>query len=161
LKICRGLKGDIYFLLIGLLPSIEPRYSVPTCILANNALTTCIAVGILDVILLSAVLAYTIDFLDSTLQRSIFSYIYEKYLNRIREQATKIKQASLTMLIIFIAIPLPGTGIWSGALLAYVLGLKRKDALVALLVGGLLGLAITTIPTLTTIYIVNDLIAPK
>ncbi|HIQ11138.1 MAG TPA: hypothetical protein EYH26_04085 [Pyrodictium sp.] len=154
-----NLNIDIpYFLFIGLLPSIEPRYSVPTCILVSKSLPICTFIGILDVILLSIILTYIVNFLDSTLQQhSIFSHIYKKYISRIRRQAAKLKQASLIMLIIFIAAPLPGTGIWSGAFLAYTLGLRRRDTLVALLIGGLLSLAITIIPTLTAIYVISDL----
>lgn len=146
----------LYFLFMGLLPSIEPRYSVPACILVNNSFPTCVIIGIVDVILLSVALAYAMSLLDSVLQRlPILSYLYKKYLDRVRKQAMKFKQASLTMLTIFVAAPLPGTGIWTGALLAYLLGLKRKDTLIALLAGGLLSLAITTAPTLTTIYTIK------
>ena len=141
---------------MGLLPSIEPRYTVPACILVNNPLPTCIIIGIVDVALLSVALAYAMTPLDSILQRlPILSHLYERYLDRVRKQAMKFKQASITMLTIFVATPLPGTGIWTGALLAYLIGLKRKDTLTILLAGGLLSLIITVAPTLTTIYIVK------
>jgi len=147
----------LYFLFMGLLPSIEPRYTVPACILVNSSSSTCVIIGIVDVVLLSVTLAYAMTLLDSILQRlPILSYLYKKYLDRVRKQAMKFKQASITMLTIFVAAPLPGTGIWTGALLAYLLGLKRKDTLMVLLAGGLLSLTITTAPTLTAIYTIKS-----
>lgn len=38
-------------------------------------------------------------------------------------------------LFLFVAVPLPGTGAWSGAVLAVVLGLKRRYALLAISLG--------------------------
>ncbi|HIC98884.1 MAG TPA: ligand-binding protein SH3 [Pyrodictiaceae archaeon] len=147
----------LYFLFMGLLPSIEPRYSVPTCILTNNSSLACVVIGIIDIILLSIVLAYATNLLDSILQRlPILSYAYKRYLNRVRKQAIKLKHVSITMLTIFVAAPFPGTGIWTGAFLAYLLGLKRKDILIVLLAGGLLSLTITTAPTLTVIYTIKN-----
>ena len=147
----------LYFLFMGLLPSIEPRYAVPACILVNSSFPTCVVIGIVDVVLLSIALAYAMTLLDSVLQHlPILSHLYKKYLDRVRKQAMKFKQASITMLTIFVAAPLPGTGIWTGALLAYLLGLKRKDTLMVLLAGGLLSLTITTAPTLTAIYTIKS-----
>ena len=49
-------------------------------------------------------------------------------------------------LFLFVAVPLPGTGAWSGSVLAVVLGIKKRYALPAILLGvgaagGLVGLA--------------------
>ena len=50
-------------------------------------------------------------------------------------------------LFLFVAVPLPGTGAWSGSVLAVVLGLKRRYALLAISLGvvaaGLLTLLLT------------------
>lgn len=41
-------------------------------------------------------------------------------------------------LFIFVAIPLPTTGVWSGSIIAAVLGLEKKPAIIAIVVGNLL-----------------------
>ena len=38
-------------------------------------------------------------------------------------------------LLIFVAIPLPGTGAWTGALVASLLGVERKQAMLMILLG--------------------------
>ncbi len=45
-------------------------------------------------------------------------------------------------LILLVAIPLPGTGAWTGALVAAVLGLRMRDALPAIAIGVVIAAAI-------------------
>jgi uncharacterized membrane protein len=46
-----------------------------------------------------------------------------------------------------VAIPLPGTGAWTGALVAAVLGLRLKKATPAIVIGVLIAAAIVTFVT--------------
>jgi uncharacterized membrane protein len=41
-------------------------------------------------------------------------------------------------LMIFVAIPLPGTGAWTGTLIAWTLGLNRLKSFIAIAVGVLI-----------------------
>ncbi len=50
-------------------------------------------------------------------------------------------------LCLLVAIPLPGTGAWTGALVASVLGMRLKDALIAIFLGVLLAGAIVLFAT--------------
>lgn len=47
----------------------------------------------------------------------------------------KIEKYKLFGLLLFVAIPLPGTGAWTGALVASVLRMNRKYAFVSIFVG--------------------------
>lgn len=50
--------------------------------------------------------------------------------------------------ILFVAVPLPGTGVWSGALLANLLDLRFSQSSIAIIVGNLIaGILITVIST--------------
>jgi uncharacterized membrane protein len=49
-------------------------------------------------------------------------------------------------LALFVSIPLPGTGAWTGALIATLLGMEFKQALTSIFIGVLLaGLLVTLI----------------
>ena len=50
-------------------------------------------------------------------------------------------------LLIFVAIPLPGTGAWTGALIAGVLEMRLKDSFIAIFLGVLLAGAIVLFVT--------------
>ena len=50
-------------------------------------------------------------------------------------KADKVKKYRLWGLFLFVAIPLPGTGAWTGALIASLLNIDIKKASVAILIG--------------------------
>lgn len=66
-------------------------------------------------------------------------HILEKMVHSLKERAlhksASLKNAEFLGLLIFVAIPLPGTGAWTGALVAEVLQMDRKKAFVAISLG--------------------------
>ena len=48
-------------------------------------------------------------------------------------------------LFIFVAIPLPGTGAWTGALIASLMGMRFKKSMLAIVLGVLVAGAIMTL----------------
>jgi len=48
----------------------------------------------------------------------------------------------------FVAVPIPGTGAYTGTLMAYLLGLDRKRAAVAIALGVILSATLTTLTAL-------------
>jgi uncharacterized membrane protein len=62
----------------------------------------------------------------SKIIRSIFDWFRRRSYNR---------KWGLVGLAAFVAVPLPGTGAWTGALIAYLLGMNRKRAALAIAAG--------------------------
>ena len=56
-------------------------------------------------------------------------------------------------LLLFVAIPLPGTGAWTGALVAVLLGMKAERAFPYILLGVCIAAAIMTLVTYGVIHI--------
>ena len=54
------------------------------------------------------------------------------------EKGEKVQQYSFWGLLILVAIPLPGTGAWTGALVASLLDMRLKNALPAITLGVLI-----------------------
>lgn len=50
----------------------------------------------------------------------------------------KIQKYGFWGLLVFVAIPLPGTGVWSGSLAAALLNMRFKIAFPAILVGNII-----------------------
>lgn len=59
----------------------------------------------------------------------------EKIEIKAKKNAKKVRKGSLIALCIFVGIPIPGTGAWTGALIADLLDLRFKHALFAIFVG--------------------------
>ena len=56
-------------------------------------------------------------------------------LKKVDKHKGKIEKYGYLGVFIFVAIPLPGTGVWTGSLIASVLGLKPLKALPLIILG--------------------------
>lgn len=78
--------------------------------------------------------------------RRILRKIYEVYIDHVRLKARKyVEKYGFIGLILFIAVPLPGSGVWTGALVANIFGIRFRKAIIAIIVGAFLASAITCI----------------
>lgn len=75
--------------------------------------------------------------------------LYQKLIERTRRKLeANVEKYGLWALALFVAIPLPMTGAWTGALAAFVFGLPKKQAFLAILVGVIIAATIVTLLTL-------------
>ena len=69
----------------------------------------------------------------------IYEKLFNIYLNKTRKKIDKFEKTYSTYgflaLTIFVAIPLPATGAWTGCLIAWLLGLERKRSILAISLG--------------------------
>ena len=61
---------------------------------------------------------------------------------KIESRAKKLKAASILGLIVFVGVPLPTTGSWSGAALASIFKMRIKDSLFGVFIGNAIAGAI-------------------
>lgn len=61
---------------------------------------------------------------------------------KAERKGEKVRKYGALGLILLVAIPLPGTGAWTGALVAAVLGMRMKHALPAIVLGVVIAAAI-------------------
>ena len=71
--------------------------------------------------------------------------VYKKIVVRTRNRSSsRVEYYKEIALIAFVAVPLPGTGAWTGSLIAYLFGLKFWKSLVMIFVGVVIaGFAVT------------------
>lgn len=77
-----------------------------------------------------------------------------KMERRAHLKGQKVEKYGPLMLLIFVGIPLPGTGAWTGALIAALLNMRMKQALPCIFLGVLMAAAIITALTFGVIYII-------
>jgi uncharacterized membrane protein len=66
----------------------------------------------------------------------------DKLIYRFSSKSGNIQKCSFCGLLIFVAIPLPGTGVWSGALAAALLDMCFKLTFPAILIGNMISRAL-------------------
>ena len=136
--------------LISMVPVIELRGAIPIATAHGLDIWTAIGVSIVGNLL---PVPFIIVFI-----RRIFAYIRGKsdWLNslvtRLEKRAERksdiVHKYELWGLCIFVAIPLPGTGAWSGALIAAMLNMRIKRAFPAIALGVMIAGIIVAIVTL-------------
>lgn len=141
-----GISKEIIIFIISLMPILELRGGLLAASLLDieyiRALVICIAGNVLPIPFVLLFLRFVLDLFSKwSVTKKIVNWL-EKKVDSKREQIDKYGYFGL---ILFVGIPLPGTGAWTGALLAVMLGLSRKKSFVCILIGVLIAAAIMSI----------------
>ena len=90
------------------------------------------------------------QFVHIVIKINFFNKIYEKFVIRTRHKIeNKVEKYGELGLALFIGVPLPGSGVYTGALAAFILGLNFKKFLIATVIGVFIAGILVTIATLT------------
>ncbi len=128
-------------IVLTLLPFLELRASIPygifnTSLSRPSVFLICIVTNILLAPLLWIFVNYMMHlFLDFDFIRKPYDKIVLKTQKKVHPYVEKYGTIGLAL---FIGIPLPGSGVYSGALGAYLLGFKFKDYIIASVIGVLI-----------------------
>ena len=76
---------------------------------------------------------------------TFFNKIANFLLKKVEKNRERIEKYSFWGLFLFVAIPLPMTGAWTGSLVAAVVGVKPLKAFLSVLLGVLLAGVIVTL----------------
>ena len=135
--------------LISMVPVIELRGAIPAAVLAGLDIRVALIVAIVGNLV---PVPFIIVFI-----RKIFKWLRQKsrwlgdMVRRMEEKADAKKAQVLRYefwgLLLLVAIPLPGTGAWTGALVAAMLDMQLKRAFPAIAAGVVVAGLIVTIAT--------------
>lgn len=145
------LKSILILILITIAPVFELRGSIPLGILKEMLHPAWVVIICLIANIAVAPLVYILLklFLDLICRIDRINRLYEAYKARItRKLEPLIKKYGTIGLAIFIGIPLPGSGVYSGAVGAHALGMGFKKYMIAATIGVLIAGTIVTIITL-------------
>lgn len=137
---------------ITFLPFLELRASIPYGILILKMhWLPVFVIAIITNIILGVIIYFLLDKIMYIFLRIKFiDRIYQKYVERTQKKINKyVEKYGEAAVAIFIGIPLPGSGSYSGALAAYLIGLGYKKFIIANIIGVLIAGIIVTIITLT------------
>ena len=134
------------------MPFLELRASIPYGIL-NTDLNWMIVfiICVLANIILAPIVYFFIDkvvhlFFFIKPFHKFYNYYVAKTQKKIHKYVEKYGEIGVAL---FIAVPLPGSGVYSGALAAYIVGMSYKDFIKAAIIGVLIAGIIVTAISLT------------
>ena len=141
---------------LSLAPTVETRYTIPLAIGVGYAPALVFIWATVMTALLSVMLAHGLWLFDRLVRKTpVLSEIWEKYIDRARKRAEPyIEKYGAPGLIFFVAVPLPGTGVWTGSLVGYVLGMNAKHMMMYTFIGGLIANVITFLASVGVISLI-------
>lgn len=131
-----GLPKELIVFIVSMVPILELRggfiaaallkipylQAVPICIIGN-------------IVPIPFILLFITKIFNWMKKRKFFKGVAEKIEQKSLSKADTIRKYEFWGLMIFVGIPLPGTGAWTGALLACLLEVKMKKAVPAIFLG--------------------------
>jgi len=141
---------QIFF--FSMIPWLESRYVIPYAIIALGwewwqAFPIAIIGNMLPIPFILLFFHYVEKWLRNfKFWTNLMNWLFSKTRKRADK---KIKRYEHIGLLLFVAIPLPFTGAWTGALIAYLFDLNFKKSLITIFIGVIIAAIITTILTLT------------
>ena len=139
----------IKLMLISMVPVIELRGAIPLGIAMNlnpiYVYLSCLIGSSIVSIPVVLVFRQVIDYLR---HRKYFNIVIRWVDGKIESRAKKLKAASILGLIVFVGVPLPTTGSWSGSALASILKMRIKEALFGVFMGNAIAGAIILLVSL-------------
>lgn len=140
------MKAEIITVVLGALPVSEVRGAIPFGLAAGLPLAKTLVLAILGNLLPVIPILLFLDSVSKWLsQRSarwkrFFDWLFE----RTRRHSDKVERYETLGLLLFVGIPLPMTGAWSGCAAAFIFGIKFWRALFAIIAGILMAAVIVT-----------------
>ena len=130
------LSDMIKTLFTAMLPVLEIRGAIPVGVAAGLDPWLAFAVGVVGNMLPIPILILITRRVINWLKKHGVLVRFTGWLERKgAEKARTVQQYSFWGLFILVAIPLPGTGAWTGALVASLLDMRLKRALPAITMG--------------------------
>lgn len=137
-----GIPGEVKMLLLSAIPLTELRGSIP---LAFTVMESASAWPWWKIYLLALVgnlipvpfILWLLEPVSGFLRRwRVFDRFFDWLFDRTRRRAgPKVKRYEAMGLTLFVAIPLPVTGAWTGSLAAFLFGIPRRLAIPAIALG--------------------------
>jgi|SRR3989344_5149018 len=124
-------------IIISFLPIFELRGGIPYGLANHLSLPLVFTISVITNILISPFLFWFLNKINPLLLNiKWYNHFYNKYLENARKKTRdKIEKYGYLGLLIFVAIPLPMTGAYTGTLGAWALGMERKRAMLYISLG--------------------------
>ena len=133
------LSIELRVMLTAALPIIELRGAIPVGMSLGMSPAHATIISFIGCMISVPFILFTIRPIFNYLKKTkLFKKLVHKLTDKSLNKSGNIQKYGAWGLLIFVAIPLPGTGVWSGSLAAALLDMRFKWAFPAIFVGNLI-----------------------
>ena len=145
-------------IILSALPISEVRGGIPAGLILGMPLTAILPLAVITNIV--SVLPVVLGFnwvADRLADKPLLGGLTSRLIRRARSKEAFVKKYGVWAITLFVAIPLPVTGAWTGSLVAAVFGMRFWQAVLCLTLGVLIATAIVTSLSVAGIHIFDAL----
>ncbi|MCD7844607.1 MAG: small multi-drug export protein [Oscillospiraceae bacterium] len=145
-----GIGTAVVTLIVSMLPIVELRGAIPIGTALGLPVWQAALISIVGNLLPAPfIIAFIRVFMDwlRTKSRHMQKFVDWLEAKGTGKKADKVRQYEFLGLVLFVAIPLPGTGAWTGSLVAALLDVRMKRTLPAIILGVLIAAVIISLAT--------------
>lgn len=137
---------EVFIFFVSMLPLIELRGGIAIASLLKVPLITSNIICIIgNLIPIPFILLFIKKIFEFMKKHNILKGLVEKLEERAAKKSSGVEKGEFIFLLCFVGIPLPGTGAWTGSLIASLLEFDMKKAVIAIAIGVLMAAIIIDI----------------
>ncbi|MFA5164333.1 MAG: small multi-drug export protein [Candidatus Omnitrophota bacterium] len=146
----KGLPKDYIVLITAALPVSELRGAIPLALSFGMTVQKAFLLSVIGNFIPVIPVLFLLEPVSRRLGRfKVFARFFDWLFTRTRKRADTIQKYEMLGLAVFVAIPLPMTGAWTGAIAASLLKIKFRYAITGIILGILgAGLIVSSLCTL-------------
>lgn len=153
-------------IVLSLLPISELRGGIPVAVASGVGWFPAFVICVLANVMVIIPVFFFLDHVHSYLMRiKIYETFFNMYLERVRKRI-EAQLAKYTweywVLFIFVAIPFPSTGAYTGCLVAWFLEMDRKKSFITIALGVLVaGIVVTSVVSVASLGFLKFMVAKE
>ncbi len=137
------MSAELVIFLVSMIPILELRGGLIVASLLHVDMWTAIPICIIgNIIPVPFILLLITKIFAAMKKTKLFGGMVTALERRAMGKSERIQKGEFIGLMLFVGIPLPGTGAWTGSLIAALLGIKNRKAVPAILLGILIATVI-------------------
>ena len=151
-----GVGKVLTTLLVSMLPVVELRGAIPVGVGLGLPVWQAAVISMIGNLLpVPFIIAFVRTLMDWLRQRSDRAKKFVAWLEKkgTGKRADRVRQAKFWGLFLFVAIPLPGTGAWTGALVAVLLNMRMKNSIPPIILGVMVAGLLVSLATAGVIHL--------
>ena len=127
---------ELIIFIISMLPILELRGGlIAAALLGLQGLPSFIICFIGNILPIPFILWFITPIFNYLKKTKLFKGMVEKLENKAMSKKEQIDRLKYIGLMLFVGIPLPGTGAWTGCLIAAMLGMDKKKSMLYTILG--------------------------
>lgn len=154
----QNISAEIYVFLVSMLPILELRFAIPLGAASGLNMMECYSISVIgNLIPIPFILIFIKKIIEymSVSKISFLRRFAEFLMRKAESRSEKVNKYSLLGLFLFVMIPMPGTGAWTGALIAALMEMRIKKSLLSIILGVLVAGIIMTFASYGTVSFIG------